>query len=144
MNTVIYIFHKNKVQKVILRCWKCTYLHWHKSYDIKRKFMIFSPVTNLMHHPLFYLSTVLDFLGKVEGFKAILKVLSVPVTYLWILTLYYNMCFRQTGVRQCTKKKFSPYLSARNMDNGGKVFTSNVIINQLNWFLNSHKLIFIV
>ena len=31
---------------------------------------------------LFYLSTVLDFLGKVEGFKTILKVLSVPVTYL--------------------------------------------------------------
>ena len=52
MNNDIYIFHKTKVQTVILRCWKCSYLHWHKSYNIKRKFMIFSPVANFMHHPL--------------------------------------------------------------------------------------------
>ena len=26
MNTDIYIFHKKKVQTVILRCWKCSYL----------------------------------------------------------------------------------------------------------------------
>jgi hypothetical protein len=52
MNTVPYLFYKNKVQMVILRCWKCLYLHWHKSYNIKHKFMTFSPVENLMHHPL--------------------------------------------------------------------------------------------
>ena len=52
MSTDIYIFHKNRVQTVILRSWKCSYLHWHKNYNIKRKFMISSPVANLMHHPL--------------------------------------------------------------------------------------------
>ena len=40
------------VQTVILRCCKCSYLHWYKSYNMKCKFMIFSPVANLMHHPL--------------------------------------------------------------------------------------------
>ena len=28
------------------------YSNWFKNYNIKRKFMIFSPVANLMHHPL--------------------------------------------------------------------------------------------
>ena len=33
----IYIFHKNKIQAAILSCWKCSYLHWHKSYNIECK-----------------------------------------------------------------------------------------------------------
>ena len=32
---------------------QCSYSNWLKNYDLKRKFMIFSPVANLMHHPLF-------------------------------------------------------------------------------------------
>ena len=45
--------HKNKAQTtVILRCWKCSHLHWFKSYNIKHKFITFSPVANLMYHPL--------------------------------------------------------------------------------------------
>ena len=52
MNTDIDIIHKNKVHTVILRFWKCWHLHLLKSYSIKTKFMIFSQVANLMHHPL--------------------------------------------------------------------------------------------
>ena len=52
MNTDIYIIHKNRVAAIILRCWKCWHLHLYKSYNIKRKFIIFSQVANLIHHPL--------------------------------------------------------------------------------------------
>ena len=33
---------------------KCSYFDWLKNYDLKCKFMIFSPVANLMHHLLGY------------------------------------------------------------------------------------------
>jgi hypothetical protein len=85
MNTDYYIFSKNKVQSVIVRCWNYSYLHWHKSCNIKRKFMIFSPVANLMHHPLrrnTYLLTVK--LGDKERFdkEQILLYPKSTVTYL--------------------------------------------------------------
>ena len=31
---------------------QCSYLDWLKNYNLKLKFMIFSPVANLMHHSL--------------------------------------------------------------------------------------------
>ena len=33
--------------------YQCLYFNWLQSYKLKRKFMIFSPFANLMHHPLF-------------------------------------------------------------------------------------------
>ena len=32
--------------------YQCSYLNWLKNYNLKHKFMLFSPVQNLMHHPL--------------------------------------------------------------------------------------------
>ena len=32
--------------------YQCSYINWLKNYDLKRKFVIFRPVPNLMHHPL--------------------------------------------------------------------------------------------
>ena len=34
--------------------YQCSCFNWLKNYNLKCKFMIFSPVANLMHHPLHY------------------------------------------------------------------------------------------
>jgi hypothetical protein len=38
--------------------YQCSYFDWLENWDLKRKFMIFSPVANLMHHPLWFITTV--------------------------------------------------------------------------------------
>ena len=48
--------------------YQCSYFNWLKNYDLKCKFMTFSPVANLMHHPLYmYLIFLLSFFQRIAN-----------------------------------------------------------------------------